>query len=50
MKHTYTIALLVTLAVLLVFLPSCGTGTVVTFGPDGIEIQPPSGPIVIPTK
>jgi hypothetical protein len=28
----------------------CGTGTVVTFGKDGIEIQPPAGPIIIPTK
>jgi hypothetical protein len=28
----------------------CGTGTVVTFGPNGIEIQPPTAPIIIPTK
>ncbi len=31
-------------------LCSCGTGTVVTFGPDGIAITPPADPIVIPTK
>jgi hypothetical protein len=28
----------------------CGTGTVITFGKDGIEIQPPAGPIVLPMK
>ncbi len=30
-------------------LCSCGTGTTVTFGKNGIEITPPPGQIVIPT-
>lgn len=31
-------------------LSSCGTGTLVYFGPDGVQILPPVDPIVISTK
>lgn len=29
---------------------SCGTGTTLYFGPDGITVSPPTAPIVIPTN
>lgn len=29
---------------------SCGTGTIIEFGKDGIKVVPPSEPIVIPTS
>lgn len=40
-----TATLLIALA-----LCSCGTGTVIEFGKDGIRVVPPTEPIVIPTK
>jgi hypothetical protein len=51
MKKTYiTIGFASLLFVLAAMLVGCGTGTVVTFGPDGIEVMPPTTPILIPTK
>jgi hypothetical protein len=38
------------LAIIATAITSCGTGTTLFFGPDGITITPPSAPIVIPTK
>lgn len=34
----------------IIALASCGTGTSVVFGKDGITVSPPTEPIVIPTK
>jgi hypothetical protein len=51
MKHRRTtIALSSLLLVLAALLVSCGTGTTITFRPDGIEVVPPTAPILIPTK
>jgi hypothetical protein len=36
--------------VLCAFVVSCGTGTVISFGKDGITIIPPAEPIIFPTK
>lgn len=38
------------LLALIVTSVSCGTGTIVEFGKDGISIIPPKEPVVIPTK
>lgn len=38
------------LLAIIVTATSCGTGTVVTFGKDGITVTPPPEPIVIPTS
>lgn len=43
-KHMKTTALLI----IAFALCSCGTGTVITFGKDGITVTPPVEPIVIP--
>jgi hypothetical protein len=40
----------IAIAIVVVLLAGCGTGTSVFFGPDGVVITPPTAPIVIPTK
>lgn len=40
-----TTALLIALS-----LCSCGTGTIIEFGKDGIKVSPPQEPVIIPTK
>jgi hypothetical protein len=47
MKSTKRI---LTLAAITLCLSACGTGATVYFGPDGVIVTPPPGPIVIPTK
>lgn len=38
------------LLALIVTATSCGTGTVIEFGKDGIKVTPPAEPVVIPTS